>query len=115
MNTWDVSVVSRYLISLSPALHLSLKKSTLKLVMIMAIIKASGADLLHKLDLPYRVYRKDGVLFRVPQITKTRKPSEPPVEFFFPAFPQDRRFCVVNYSKNYERKTTKYRNVTEET
>ena len=61
----------------------------------MAIIKASEADLLHKLDLRYRVYRKDDVLFRVPQITKTGKPSKPPIEVFFPAFPQDRRLCVV--------------------
>ena len=51
-KTWDISVVLKYLIySLSPALHLSLKKLTLKLAMIMAIIKASRADLLHKLHL----------------------------------------------------------------
>ena len=39
LKTWDVSVVMKYLISLSPALLLSLKKLTLKLVMIMAINK----------------------------------------------------------------------------
>ena len=50
LKTWDVSVVLKYLISVSPAPFLSLKKLTLKLVMIMAIIKASGADLLLKLD-----------------------------------------------------------------
>ena len=74
-------------------------------------MKASRADLLHKLDLWHRVYKKDGVLFRVPQITKTGKPGEPPTEVSFPAFPMDWRLCVVNYLKNYERKTTKYRNV----
>ena len=51
------------LISLSSAPLLSLKMLTLKLVMIMAIIKASRTDLLHKSDLQYRVYKKDGVLF----------------------------------------------------
>ena len=65
LKTWDVSVMLKYLISLSPAPSLSLKKLTLKLVMIMAIIKASRADLLHKLYLQYRVYKKDGVLFSV--------------------------------------------------
>ena len=84
--------------------------------MIMAIInKASRADLLHKLDVWCRVYREDGVLFRVPQITKTGKPGKSLTEVFFPAFPQDKCLCVVNYLKNYERKTTKYRNVTKET
>ena len=83
--------------------------------MIMAIIKASRAYLLHKLDFQYKVYKKDGVLFRVPQITKTGKPCRPRIEAFFPAFPQDRRLCAVNYLKNYERKTTKYRNIGKET
>ena len=106
LKTWDVSVVLKYLISLSPAPLLSPKKLTLKLVMIMAIIKASRADLLHKLDLQYRVYKKDGVLFRVPQMTKTGKPCKPLIEVFFPAFSQDRRLCAVNYLKNYERKTS---------
>ena len=40
LKTWDVSVVLKYLISLSPAPFLSLKKLILKLVMIMATIKA---------------------------------------------------------------------------
>ena len=115
LKTWDVSVVLKYLISLSPAPFLSLKKLTLKLVMIIAIIKAFRADLLHKLDLQYRVYKKDGVLFRVPQVTKTGKPSKPTIEVFFPAFPQDRRLCVVNYLKNYKRKTAKYCSISGET
>ena len=83
--------------------------------MMMAIIKASRADLLHKLDSKYRVYRKDGVLFRVPQIIKTGKPGKPPTEVFFSAFPQDRRLCVVNYLRNYERKITKYWKISKET
>ena len=85
----------KYLISLSATPHLSLKKLTLKLVMLMVIIKAFRADLLHKIDLKYRIYEKDGVLVRVPQITKTGKPSKPPTEVFFPAFPQNRHLCVV--------------------
>ena len=89
---------------------------TLKLVMIVAIIKASRADLPHQLDLHCRVYKKDGVLlFRVPQLTKTGKSSKPPIEVFFPPFSQDRRLCVINYLKNYERKTAKYRSIGRET
>ena len=41
---WDISVVLKYLNRLSPAPHLSLKKLTLKLIMIMIIMKASRAD-----------------------------------------------------------------------
>ena len=51
----------------------------------------------------------------MPQLTKTGKTSKPPIEVFFPTFPQDRRLCVVNYSNNYERKTAKYRSIGRET
>lgn len=109
LKTWDVSIVLNYLLKLSPAPSLSLKTLTLKLVMLMAIVKASRANLLHKLDLRFRVFKRDGVIFSIPQLTKTGKQSGPPIDIFFPAFPQDRRLCVVNYLKNYEKKTLEFR------
>lgn len=113
LGTWDVSIVLKYLQGVSPAPLLSLKKLTYKLLMLMALTKAARANLLHKLDLRFRVFKKDGVLFTIPQVTKTGKQSGPPIEVFFPAFPPDRRLCVVNYLKNYENKTSVFRNLNE--
>ena len=55
------------------------------------------------------------VFYLVSQLTKTGKPSKPPIEVFFLAFPQDRCRCVVNYLTEYERKTVKYRSIGRET
>ena len=62
VQTWDVSVVLRYLKFLSPAPLSSIKNLTLKLVMLMALISLSGANLLHKLDLRFRVFKMDRCL-----------------------------------------------------
>ena len=45
--TWDVSVVLSYLKTLSPKNSLSLKQSTLKLAMLMALISFNRCDSLH--------------------------------------------------------------------
>jgi hypothetical protein len=49
--TWDVSNVLGYLRKLSPIKFISLKDLTLKLVMLIAIIKASRVKSLHLLGL----------------------------------------------------------------
>ena len=57
VQTWDVSVVLRYLKLLSPAPLLPMKNLTLKLVMLMSMVSLSRANLLHKLDLRFRVFK----------------------------------------------------------
>ena len=102
VQTWDVSVLLRYLKFLSPAPLLSMKNLTLKLVMLMALVSLSIANLLHKLDLRFRVFKRDGVLFTLPPVRKSSRVTSPPIDITFPAFPQDRRLCRVNYRKTYE-------------
>ena len=94
--TSDVSVVLGYLKTLSPKNSLSLKQSTLRLAMLMALISFNRCDSLHKLDLRFHYFKLDGVNFIIPTHTKTFRPTEFK-EIFFPAFPQDRRLCVINY------------------
>ena len=53
VQTSDVSVVLRYWKFLLPAPFLSMKNLTLKLVMLMALVSLSRANLLHKLDLRF--------------------------------------------------------------
>ena len=71
IQMWYVSVVLRYLKFLSPAPLLSMKNLTLKLVMLMALVSLSRANLLHKLDLRFRVFKRDGVLFTLPPVRKS--------------------------------------------
>ena len=88
-----------------------MKNLTLKLVMLMALVSLSRANLLHKLDLRFRVFKRDGVLFTLPPVRKSSRVTSPPIDITFPAFPQDRRLCIVNYLKTYERKTKSFRQV----
>ena len=106
--TWDVSVVLGYLKTLSPKNSLSLKQSTLKLAMLMALISFNRCDFLHKLDLRFHYFKCDGVNFIIPTHAKTSSLTKFK-EIFFPAFPQDRRLCVVNYLKHYKEYTAEYR------
>ena len=109
VQTWDVSVVLRYLKFLSPAPLLSMKNLTLKLVMLMALMSLSRANLLPKLDLRFRVFKGDCVLFTLPLVRESSRVTSPPIDITFPAFPQHRRLCIVNYLKTYERRTKSFR------
>ena len=79
--------------------------------MLMALVSLSRADLLHKLDLRFRVFKRDGVLFTLPPVRKSSRVTSPLIDITFPAFPQDRRLCIVNYLKTYERRTKFFRQV----
>ena len=57
------------------------------------------------------MFKTDGVLFTLPPVRKSSRVTSPPIDITFPAFPQDRRLCIVNYLKTYERKTKYFRQV----
>ena len=92
--TWDVSVVLGCLKTLSPKNSLSLKQSTLKLAMLVALISFNRCDSLHKLGLRFHYFKHDGMNFIIPTHTKTSGPTKFK-EIFFPAFPQDHRLDVI--------------------
>ena len=81
--TWDVSVVLGYLKTLSPE-NSSLKQSTLKLAMLMALTSFNRCDSLHKLDLRFHYFKHDGVNFIIPTHTKTSSPTKFKEIFFLP-------------------------------
>ena len=55
------------------------------------------------------MFKRDGVLFTLPPVRKSSRVISPPIDITFPAFPQDRRLCIVNYLKTYERRTKSFR------
>ena len=74
---------------------LSLKQISQKLAVLMALMKASRTSELRVLDIQFRVYRPNGVVFILASLTKKRTPGLPPKELFFGAFPSDKCLCVV--------------------
>ena len=91
------------------SLSLSLKQLSQKLVVLMALVKASRTSELRALDVRFRVYRPNGVVFKLASLTKKRTPGLSPKELFFGAFPSDKHLCVVECLKSYEEKTREFR------
>ena len=108
--TWDVGKVVSYLRDLGPNSSLSLKQLTRKLVMIMALVQACRASELAALDLRFRVYKEEGVQFKLATLTKKRNPGHPLKEMFFGGFPDDDKLCVRACLRQYEDCTREYRN-----
>ena len=113
--TWDVRQVLDFLKTWSPAESLSLEQLTLKLVMLAALITAARSSSVNKMNSCFRYFKPDGVLFKVPGLTKCAGPKRPLQNLFLASFPPDRRLCFVNYLKQYEKVTKKLRQKTENT
>ena len=75
----------------------------------MALVQASRSSELHALDVRFRVYRLDGVVFTLPTLTKNRKAGTPAKELFFGAFAVDSRLCVTQCLRRYEQLTLVFR------
>ena len=107
--TWDVNQVLNLLKSWSPADSITLKQLTLKLFMLAALISAARKSSLDKFDPRFRFFKSNGVLFKVPGLTKCANQKKPIESFFLASFPPDRKLCFSTYLRIYERKTKVFR------
>ena len=111
-NTWDVTAVLTWLKGQgSQDSELSLKDLSGKLALLIALVSANRTSELHALDLRFRSYTPDGVLFRLASLSIKRKVGAALKDCFFASFPQDRRLCVVQCLCKYEEGTEKYRDI----
>ena len=110
--TWDVRQVLNFLKTWAPAESLSLKQLTLKLVMPAVLIRSSSVN---KMDLCFRYFKPNGVLSKIPGLTKCAGPKRPLQKLFLTGFPPDRRLCFVKYLKHYEKVTKNLRQKAENT
>ena len=109
-SVWNVGVVIRHIQSQSQLTDLPLKEVSKRLVVLLALSNASRSSDLHALDLRFRQFTPEGVTFRIPGLTKTRR-SGPPKEAFFAKFADDEALCPVKTLKVYEERTTMLRAV----
>lgn len=108
-STWDVDIVIEHIRCLGANSELSLKQLSQKLAVLMVLVEASQTSELGALDVCFRVFKPEGVLFRLATLTKKRSTGAPPKEVFFSAYPPDRRLCVVECLKQYEARTKQFR------
>ena len=108
-DTWNLDMVIRHLQSLGNNSKLTLKVLGQKLALLMALVEASRSSELHALDVRYRVFKPEGVLFSLPTFTKIRTCGAPSKQLFFAAFPKDQNLCVVQCLREYEKQTATFR------
>ena len=110
-DTWDVSILLKFLRSLSPLHHLSLKKLTLKVVSLVALHVAARAQTLTCLDLNKMTKSKSKFVFRVgASDLKQSRPGYTPPQVELKAYPVDRRLCVYKALEVYIEQTKHLRN-----
>ena len=107
-GVWSVSTVLHFVSKQLSTEGLTLKQLSKKLAVLLALTNASRSSDLHALDLDYRQFTPEGVLFRIPGLTKTRR-SGPPKEAFFTSFEEDPGLCPVATLRVYEGATKKWR------
>ena len=88
----------------------TLKDLSRKLAMLLALSNGARSSDLHALDLRFRRFTDDGVLFSIPGLTKTRR-SGPPKEAFYWSFSEDLSLCPVENLEVYKEKTASFRKI----
>ena len=73
--------------------------------MLAALISAARKSSIDNFDLKFRFFKSNGVLFKVPGLTKCANQNKPIERVFLASFPPDRRICFTIYLRVYERKT----------
>ena len=109
-TTWDVTTMLTWMKG-QGAEEMSLKDLSGKLALLMTLANTNRTPELQALDLRFRSYTPEGVLFRLVSLTKKSKTGAPLKECFFTAFPQDSCLCVVQYLCKYEEATKKFRDI----
>ena len=108
-DVWDVGQVLDMFQSQGASENLTLQELTIKTVMLFVLTRpCRGADLA-ALDLRYRSYLPEGVVFKPGHLSKQSRPSHHSVDFFFPAFAQDVCLCPMATLRVYESRTVSFR------
>ena len=102
-RTWDVSVVTSHIDTMGENTVLSLQDLTQKLVMLLALTRPSRSADLSGLNLRFRKFLLEGVVFAAAELAKQSRQS------FFPAFPGNGRLCPVKALQEYELHTIDFR------
>ena len=77
--------------------------------MLATLILAARKSSLDKFDLRFRFFKSNGVLFKVPGLTKCANQNKPIERVFLASFPPDRRLCFSTYQRICDRKTKVFR------
>lgn len=107
--TWDTSLVLNYLQNLTTS---NLKNLTLKAVMLTALLTGQRTQTVHLLSIQNMTVTAEFYKFRIGDIVKQTRPGNHLSEIELPAYPHDRRLCIVSILNDYLSKTKDVRGKT---
>ena len=114
-ETWDVNTVTSYIDNMGDNATLDLQDLSMKLTMLLALTRPTRSSDLTSLDLRFRRYIPEGVVFKPTKLAKQSKPEKEITEFFFTSFPHNSRLCPVATLRAYEAATNNKRKANKET
>ena len=103
--TWDPDLVLSYIRSLGINRNISTIMLSRKLTMLLLLLSGQRHQTLHLFDIRNMSLTKDYVIFRLGDLLKTSRPGQPTPEVVFPAYPLDRKLCVVTTVRSYIKRT----------
>lgn len=104
-EVWDVSIVLRFLKTLSPVASLSLKNLTLKLVMLLSLVTAQRGQTLHLLDINLMSIYDSSIVFTFNKPLKQSNPRTQVKPLVLKAYTHDESLCVFSTLKEYLHRT----------
>ncbi|XP_060064749.1 uncharacterized protein LOC132545098 [Ylistrum balloti] len=107
-STWDVAPLQKYLGDMFPLTALEVDSLTRKLVCLIALTTAQRAQTLVNLDLEHMQNFGHYIVFTVPELMKTSKPSKPFYKVTLYKYSQE-RLCVVSTLRYYVSQTVNIR------
>ena len=105
---WDIEIVLSHIKDMPSSPQLPLQKLSWKLATLMAVANADRASDLHLLDINFMQITEEGVTFKVPGLSKTRR-SGPPREVTYTRFREADIICPVTTLRAYLDLTEKLR------
>jgi len=112
---WNVDQVLKYIKSLPPLHSQTVKQTTLKTVMLCALVATARANELHKLDLACMIPKTGLIEFQIPGRVKHSRQGKPNPPIVFTEFPSDPDLCPVKNINNYIKMTKPWREGTTKT
>lgn len=103
-STWDVSVLLRFLETRYPFSTLDLPFLTKKLACLLALTTAQRAQTLVNLDISFMTDLGESILFTVPTLMKTSRPSKPFYKVRVDKLSSE-KLCVLQTLREYMRRT----------
>lgn len=107
--TWNVSVVLKYLKTLSPVENLSLLQLSCKLTTLLALLSGQRGQTLHLIDIRNIEFRDMTVVIRIGDLLKTSNQSRHVGEIKLEGYSLDSDMCIINILNTYLLQTVSIR------